>query len=67
MKTKLISGVIVRVSDPIYFHRELILPKWGRRLCLRFGKREMWVNVSEDEFQDWTGASGKFGEVIEDD
>ena len=67
MKTQLISPVVVRVSSPIYFHRELIAPKWGRRLCLRMKDRELWLNVGEDEFQAFTGADEKFGKVVEDE
>ena len=66
MKTILISGVVVRTSTPIYFHRELGLPKWGRRLYLRYGREEIGVNVSEEEFQNWTKAAEKFGEVLKD-
>jgi hypothetical protein len=65
MKTMLISGVITRTSEPIYFHRELGLPKWGRRLFLIYGHQEIGVNVSEEEFQNWTRAADKFGEVLD--
>ena len=66
MKTQLIRPVVVRVSQPIYFHRELIRPQWGRRLCLRMKENELWLNVGEDEFQKFTGADEKFGFVIEE-
>jgi hypothetical protein len=67
VKTQLVRPVVVRVSSPIYFHRELIKPQWGRRLCLRMKDRELWLNVGEDEFQAFTGADKKYGEVMEDD
>ena len=61
----LINGVVVRTTFPIYFHRELGEPKWGRRIFLRYGRQEIGVNVSEDEFQNWTQAADKFGEVLD--